>query len=168
MIFEVNKKDKQIVWKDKRLLEIVSTILIFLALCFFIWATLVGNYNILGKISGLLIVGFFLYYFIVQLRKRHTYVTNKGIMMGNINPQNRYKFFPQKCIFYEWDKIKLLQIKSKGYYSYKGGRTFNYLTLNTKTKIVHECILYDAEGFIQIIKKINKSKLLSLESRIYK
>lgn len=85
--------------------------------------------------------------------------------MGNITSEGENKLLPQLRVeFYLWDQIQSIKFIRKGHKGVWGGIIRDYVYLKSKKDKVHECIVYNKEGFIQALRKMDKSYLLKINS----
>ena len=94
-------------------------------------------------------------------------MTTNGIRIGNLlYKTDEILILKQKSSIIKWNVIKSLKMVSKGYYGgIYGGRDFYHIHLKTKSKKIYDCLIYNPQGFIQALKKLNKYHLLSKDSR---
>jgi hypothetical protein len=95
---------------------------------------------------------------------RLSYLTNKGILVGNLD----YKggFFPKnKAIFYIWSEIKICKIVYRLNSTPLGGQRMTFLNLKTNKGENSECLIFDPDGFIAAIKNIGKASLIAKDSK---
>lgn len=162
---ENNNTKGEIVWRDKKTIEIVRLVIFLIITIFFGYGIIISK-NTIDKVMSIVLSIVFLWFLYRQLKRRLSYIAEKGIRIGNIFYKLDDKIFvKQKSILVSWNNIKSLKITSKGYYGPLGGRSFNHLVLKIKEGRRYDCLVYDPQGFVNALKKLKKYHLLLKESR---
>jgi hypothetical protein len=153
----INKKD-EVVWKDSKAIEIARLLIIIIPLILFLIVTK-SIYDYLGDF----VILFFIYGLIMQLRRRQIYVSSIGIRMGNISQAYEKQIFPKGSfsIVYLWRDISYIHIVRKELKNRAMIITRDFVRLKPKVGLIHECVLYDKEGFIEALNGLKKSYLLN-------
>lgn len=105
-------------------------------------------------------------FFIVNIiRTKLTYITNKGIRIGNA-PDDNYEHFilNKKSNFILWSEIKSITIARKVVRRPLWAELMPYLIIRTKSNKIYESFLGNPKGFLNIIKKSGKDNLLAKNS----
>lgn len=156
------------VWKDHHLGRIVFVLVNILLIMLFVYFIVTADYNNLFSFYlGVLFILLFLFWlFNTIIRAKLTYITRKGIRIGNM-PSHTYEFFflKKNAMFLGWEKIKQVGIirrvvRVKHYSVLK-----DFIVIKTKDGKKYECFLAQPKGFISALKSIKKYHLLSKESK---
>ena len=157
---KINETGKKVLWKDSKYLEILRLIIFLILFTFSIVGIFISD-NILNMSISLILFFVFLFFLYRQIRRRLIYITKEGIRMGNLIYKIDDKIITkQKPTLISWNKIRFLRIQSRGYYGAFGGRSFKHLILYDTENKRYDCLLYDNQGFIQILKKLRRHELL--------
>ncbi len=116
------------------------------------------------SIMGILI--FLLLLIIHILRVRLNFVTKNGIRIGNA-PDDSYEVFrlKQKPILIKWSDIKEIKIFGREVRRPLNSAIIDMLTIKTKSNKKYECFVAKPKGFVQALKTVKKTHLLSKGSK---
>ena len=157
------KKINQIIWKDRKIYELLLLFLFIIGSIFAIFGIVVSDKDYKIFFGIWLLFSFYLIY-IYYFRRKLTYINNKGIIIGNLTFRKLNTYDPiQNPELIEWDSIKSILIKGKLH----GSRSLaiDYLYVFKKKVGKVECRLYNPKGFVEALKKINRYHLLSKDSK---
>ena len=166
---EKNKKTEgKSVWRDKQKFgKFIEYFMIFLLIIVFLFSSLI-DMGSFGSWGGLVIAIFFSSILVFSLFKKTSSIKIGGVSTGNIIHGELLSIIfslKQKNTFLRWRDIKNIKIIDKEYSSKFIMNSAPFIVITTKDKKEYECIVYDKEGFIQALKKVNKYHLLSKDSK---
>ena len=118
----------------------------------------------LDKLVFGIILVLLIYWLYVLFKRKLVFINKKGIRIGNVSFKSSFKLNHEN-IFVRWSDIGTIKFKNQVKLSSRGGLLRCYLNLVTKNKKKYECLVYDPQGFINTLKKLNKYNLLSNDSR---
>jgi hypothetical protein len=145
---------EKIVWKDgllKMKLLFIFVVLFSISLIFLMFL----SEEILAKIICIVLAISLLYLICRAIKFRRNYIMAEGIFI--------YDGHTHKGVFIRWDEILGMSIVKK--YVSTGKYTSSHKELEIKTRNQrYACIVFDTQGLIQALKKLNKSRLLDKKS----
>ena len=165
---DMQAKTNKKLWKDLHIARIENYI-IFISFFLFAFYTIIKDYNteefssdFFPSIIAIIICLIFIY---ILIRTRLTYITNKGISIGNAQDDNYEKLKLKKTVFIYWKNIKEIKIVRHevgrmGWVALK-----QFLVIKTKEGKTYESFIANYKGFIKIMKKLNKAHLFSKDSK---
>lgn len=156
------------IWKDFHFLKtsLLVIFILFFTFSFIVYIKELGF--ILTKQLFLLsiVLSVPLYFIIGMLRNRLTYITSEGIRIGNAYDDSYERIFlKQKPTFIEWNKIKEIKIIGKEVPRPGYKWLVDFLIIKTKEGKKYQSFIARPKGFIQALKKLKKSSLLSKDSK---
>jgi hypothetical protein len=157
------KNQNSIIWKDNRGIELFIILILSLSSVFFLSMLFLNEI----KNRYFFLVPFFIAIFVLYIysRRRLTYINPEGIIIGNLSYNKRSSYDPnQNLKLINWISIKSVLILGK-IHSSRLSRTVDYLYILKKDGTKYDCLIYDPKGFIEAIKKLNKSDLISKDSK---
>lgn len=159
------KENERIMWADSRWRLYLVFSFIFLFMSLLSYATFLSpnseSKNILWKVIGLFILGFFLWVLYRILVLRFNYLTNNGIRIGNLYYNYFSDILSKKiALFINFKDIKEIKLQNRAYIGAFGGGLNCFLIIKTKDDRKYDCHLYDKSGFIESLKKVSKEHLL--------
>ncbi|HLC65660.1 MAG TPA: hypothetical protein VJI46_06075 [Candidatus Nanoarchaeia archaeon] len=159
------------IWKDKLLLAYALFLvffsfsaLILVLLLFYPNSYYSNNYL---RALGFLLLGLPVWLVYSLLRLRFSYVTSKGIRVGNAYFKHGSDIvLKQKPVFLFWGDIKDIRVVNKEYPgNIYGSHLVHFLQVKTKHNESYECTLLDYKGFIGTVVRLKKTGLFSKKSR---
>jgi len=167
MKIEVKNKmeKKEIVWKDRRIINNTLIIISIIVTAFGIFLFL---YNLEGYIEKLeatlaILVGVFSTYF--YLIRKVTIISSLGVFIGNVTAKKWNSLNLRKRQFISWEITSSINLVNHEVKGSRGSWPRAFIELKTNNGKKYECVVYDPQGFIQALKKLNKYHLLSKDSR---
>ncbi len=156
----------KIIWRDVHWFRVIIFIAWILISCVYVrWIlqdlTFSKIYNtVLMIVFGL----FWIYIFLGLFLPSATFITRKGIRIGNI-PNDVYSTIriKQKPTLIEWNKIKEIRVIRKEVRHNFILVLRNFLVVVTSDRKKYQTFLANHEGFKEALKKLNKSHLLKKE-----
>ena len=120
----------------------------------------------LDYFSIVIILGFFLLLLMHILRVKLTFFTKEVIRIGNA-PDDSYEVFrlKQKPSVINWSDVKEIKIFGREVRRPLNSAIINMLAIKTKSNKKYECFIAQPKGFIQALKTLKKTHLLSKDSK---
>ena len=165
MNIQNNYKTGEIVWKDKKTNEIILILIILLSFIILSLAFFFINSFLERIIFAIIWFVIGLYALCVQLPRRLSKLFIYGILMGNINRARWHKLGLRKEYFINWAQVRHIELINYEVKVPRGSWERTFIVVKTKTNKKYECVVYDPKGFVNALKKLNKYRLLSKDSR---
>lgn len=162
---------KEIIWKDKNILRLITILLFCILLDGYILFVVIKNWrDVYTNISAIVLftLGILLsvYSVITYFMPKSTFISKTGIRVGNIIDDN-YNFnpftFKKESLFLTWSEIKDMQLIQKKVYRKFHSDLEYFLVVHSKNGKKYETFIYNPEGFAKNLKNLNKSSLLVYE-----
>lgn len=158
----------EIVWKDFHLRRILLFFLSIITISFIAYNYLYRQLKWNEALLSIFILLFFIYILINIAMTKLTYVTKNGIRIGNILDDNyeRIKSL-KKTMFLDWVDIKEIKVYGKVTHRIWIEVLVDFLVIKTKPGKKYESFIANPKGFLKAIKRLNKGKLVSKDSKYY-
>ena len=161
---EKNTK-KEIIWEDHGSIETLRKVLLYspsliLLIIFFLFEGFLEKvfFGVLFLLSLSLIY--------IQANRKLSSIKRNGINLGNLTLKKWSTFEKnQSKLFLPWRLVKNIGIVNKAHTTPKLSVLRKYVILKTDKGRKFKFLIYDSQGFIQALKKLNKYHLLSKDSK---
>ncbi len=161
-MMEQNKMERgEIVWRDGKVIELISWTIIILSTLLFIY--LAEGYIEKLEATLVILVGVFTTYF--QLIRKMTIVSSLGVFVGNVTAKKWKSLKLGPGQFISWEIISSIKLVNHEVKGPRGSWPRAFVEVRTNDKKFYECVIHNTQGFIQALKKLNKYFLLSKDSR---
>jgi len=153
-----------ITWRDdlkKKKLSLIFIIILFFffLILFFKNNTIESRYSFINFFFLVLLLP--LIFLIPILRIRLSYLTNKGLRIGNAPDDNFFSYYlKHPPIFLPWEHIKHIKIKNKVIRHGPSCLKKEFLIIKDTEGKEYECYLSDSKGLVDALKKVSKENLL--------
>ncbi|MBI2558641.1 hypothetical protein HYW20_04930 [Candidatus Woesearchaeota archaeon] len=154
---------KDIIWQDIHWFRILL-ILFFIPFTLVIIKVVIPMFllgAIIGKLVAFAMLAFYVYLCIGILLPRFTYITKYGVGVGNPKDDQYTSIRLNPPVFVPWNNIKKIILLNKLVRRPTMSVPTSFLIVKTKDGKKYWCFLARKEGFISLMKKLKKEKLLS-------
>ncbi len=152
------------VWKDKHSKKRIYLIsfLILLITGFYLVLQAYRDSKVNSKlINGLILVTISSFFLFNLVRTKLTYITNKGIKIGNaIDDEYIHLSLKNKSVYLEWSSISSLHISKREVKRPTFITLINYLEIKNVSGNIYTTFIADPKGFINTLKNLKKYNLV--------
>jgi hypothetical protein len=144
-------KKQNFVWVDRR--KVLLFVIIFSLFALFLLFILIYSKGYLTKLLCAIILIWVLYYIYVGARIKRSYIIKEGIFFYDKNIK--------KVFYINWNEISTISIIKTHFSGGKYSTSHKELEIIAKGNKKYRSLIFDLQGFISIIQKLNKTNLLN-------
>jgi hypothetical protein len=157
----------KIIWKDQMVIKIVSIIISLVGILFGLFLFFYIAKKYIERLWALLVVVIGIIATYSELIKRLSHISMSGVLIGNLPLKRWNSLTRRKREFLRWNEIKYIILRNHEVKVSRGSWARTFILIRTKNNKKYECVVYDPQGFIQALKKLNKDYLFKDKKKLY-
>lgn len=156
------------IWKDFHLRMVIYFFLSISLISFVIYYYFYKQPGWNELLLSLFILIFSIFILFNIVKTKLTYITSGGVRIGNAQEDSYERFnLKKETIFINWEEVKEIKIIRKVTKRSFREILIDYIVIKTRDNEKYESFIANPNGFLKTLKKLNKGRLVSKDSRYY-